>query len=180
MTAWTVAVVGGECTGKTALCQALAARLPGLWVPEYLREFVDALGRPPLAAEQAVICTTQIERESGARLAAQREGMRWVAADSAPIATAIYSDMYFRDRGLYAFAADHHATYRLTLVTDIDLIWTPDGFQRDGPAVRSEFHRRILEWLDASRLPYVRVTGAGPAREHAAIVALRALESAPR
>ena len=36
-----IAVIGAECTGKSSLCEALAERLPGLWVPEALREFCD-------------------------------------------------------------------------------------------------------------------------------------------
>src|SRR5215467_3293574 len=89
MTPRKVAVVGGECTGKTVLCQQLAARLPGLWVPEYLREFVDRRGRVPCAEDQPLIFAAQTEREAAATDAALKTALRWVACDSAPIATAI-------------------------------------------------------------------------------------------
>jgi len=34
-----VALIGAECTGKTSLAMAMARELPGLWLPEILREW---------------------------------------------------------------------------------------------------------------------------------------------
>jgi nicotinamide riboside kinase len=175
-----VAVVGGECTGKTRLCEALAALLPGVWVPEYLREFVEQRGRAPRAEDQATIFATQVERESAAVAAAERSNRRWVLCDSAPIMTAIYSDMYFADNSLYAPAERHHATYAFTLLTDTDLPWSPDGLQRESPAMRMRSHRRIRAWLRKHSVPFALVTGDGAARDAAAIAALRAVESSAR
>ena len=180
MTPFRIAVIGGECTGKTVLCEELAARLPGLWVPEYLREFVDQHGRVPLAGDQSSILATQIERAAAATDAAVKAALRWVACDSAPIATAIYSEMYFADRSLYAAAERHHAGYVLTLLTGLDLPWEPDGLQRDGPAVRVEFHGRVEAWLQTHSIRYALIEGTGDARTASAVSALRALEFAPR
>jgi nicotinamide riboside kinase len=175
-----IAVVGGECTGKTSLCEALAAGLPGSWVPEYLREFVDRLGRAPQASEQASVLAAQIERERAAVDAAVRESLPWVVCDSAPIVTAIYSDMYFDDRSLFALAERHHADYAFTLLTDTDLPWEADGLQRDGPAMRARSHARIRQWLIARGAPFVLVSGSEASRVAAAMDALRAVESSTR
>lgn len=175
-----IAVVGGECTGKTTLCQALAARLPGLWVPEYVREFVERRGRPPRETEQAAVVATQVEREEAALQAARRQGIRWVACDSAPIMTAIYSSLYFDDESLFAVATPHHATYACTLLTDIDLPWEADGAQRDSPAVRLQAHERIQVWLDENAIPFCLVSGTAEARVASAVAAVRAVESAAR
>jgi nicotinamide riboside kinase len=175
-----VAVVGGECTGKTVLCQQLADKLPAIWVPEYLREFVERRGRPPLAQEQQSILAAQIEKEAVARNTAAAAALRWVACDSAPVATAIYSEMYFGDSGLYERAIQHHATYAFTLLMDTDLAWEPDGLQRDGPVVRAEFHSRIETWLRTRGVRYALIGGDGDARSTAAISALRAVESQAR
>jgi nicotinamide riboside kinase len=180
MTPLKIAVVGAECTGKTVLCQALAARLPGIWVPEYLREFVERLGRAPMADEQAEIFAAQVEQEAVAIETAARSRVRWVACDSAPLVTAVYSDMYFDDQSLHAPAARHHASYVFTLLMDTDLVWQPDGLQRDGPAVRAEAHVRIEARLRASSAPFAVVSGDGETRLAAAIAALRALESEAR
>ena len=180
MTPRKIAIVGGECTGKTLLCETLANALPGLWVPEYLREFVDRHARVPALEDQAVILAEQIEREARALEGATAAGIPWVACDSAPIATAIYSAMYFDDHSVMALAERHHATYALTLLTDIDLPWEPDGVQRDGPAVRAEFDARIGAWLTERDIPFVRVRGHGMTRLACAVAALRALQSASR
>jgi nicotinamide riboside kinase len=176
----TIAIVGGECTGKTALCEALADALPAIWVPEYLREFVDRLGRAPAAAEQSSIFDVQVERERAAIEEAARTGKRWVAFDSAPIATALYSEMYFADRSLLARAQRHHRRYDLTLLADVDLPWLPDGLQRDGPAVRARFHAHVQRWLIAQGSPFVLISGSGGARLANARAALRAIESPAR
>jgi nicotinamide riboside kinase len=175
-----VAVVGGECTGKTSLCQALGAQLPGPWVAEYVREFVDRFKRAPHAHEQAAILAAQIEREQAALDAAGRSGAGWVVSDSAPIMTAIYSELYFADRSLYAIAERHHAQYAFTLLADIDMPWEPDGLQRDGPAMRAQSHARIRGWLLETNAPFMLVSGNEPARIAAAMQALRALESSSR
>lgn len=175
-----IAVVGGECTGKTLLCQALAAALPGLWVPEYLREFVDRHERVPTRADQGNIFDAQIRREADALAHAARAGVAWVACDSAPIATALYSAMYFDDRSLAEQAAQHHASYAFTLLTDIDLPWEPDGVQRDGPAVRAAFDERVHAWLAARGVPFARIGGEGSQRVDNAIAALRGLQSTAR
>jgi len=59
-----VAIIGAECVGKTELARGLAASLPGLWIPEYLREFCDRLRRTPRPPEQAHILAEQRRRES--------------------------------------------------------------------------------------------------------------------
>jgi nicotinamide riboside kinase len=175
-----IAVIGGECTGKTVLCEALAERLPGLWVPEFLREFVDARGRAPRSTEQAAIVATQVERERDALELARQGGVRWIVFDSAPIATAIYSSMYFGDASLLEAATRHHARYDLTLLAEPDLPWEPDGPQRDGPDMRAMFQERALVWLRRQRLAYVRIAGAGESRIGVALDAVRAVQSRPR
>ncbi len=160
-----VAVIGAECTGKTWLCSTLAARHGGLWVPESLREFVDRMGRAPRAEEQPLLLREQIERED-ASLARARAGAHTLAAfDSVPLATALYSRLYFDDDSLLARAVAHHRrAYDVTLLADIDLPWEPDGAQRDGPAMRARFHALLTACLDEHDITHVRVQGVGPAR----------------
>jgi nicotinamide riboside kinase len=40
-----VAILGAESTGKSTLAEALAMYYDTVWVPEYLREFVEVQGR---------------------------------------------------------------------------------------------------------------------------------------
>lgn len=175
-----IAVIGAECTGKTTLCRELAQALGGLWVPEYLREFVDRAGRTPLVHEQAALMAEQVAREAAAHEAALRAGQPLVALDSAPLVTALYSRLYFADHTLLDAATEHHRRYDLTLVTDIDLPWEADGLMRDGPDVRAQFHALLLDWLAGAGIDYTRVTGRHTERSAQALAPTRAHLAAQR
>jgi nicotinamide riboside kinase len=170
-----VAIIGAECVGKTELARRLAEELPGVWIPEYLREFCDRAGRTPQPHEQAHILAEQRRREDEAvRLAGQRQ-LGWVLADSAPLVTAAYSELLFADVSLRETAVVHHAGYHATLLLATDLAWVADGIQRDGPAVREAFHALLLERLAQAGVAYALVEGWGEARLQAGLAALRDL-----
>ena len=42
-----VVVTGSECTGKTTLATELAQHYDTVWVPEFLRQFVEEKGAAP-------------------------------------------------------------------------------------------------------------------------------------
>lgn len=170
-----VAIIGAECVGKTELAQRLAESLPGLWIPEYLREFCDRIQRTPRPEEQAHILDEQRRREQAAAARAEAQQLEWVLADSAPLVTAAYSEMLFEDISLHEQATVHHARYSATLLLAPDLPWVADGIQRDGPAVREAFHALLLQRLQQAGLPFVLVGGAGAERLRAASRALRDL-----
>lgn len=174
----TIAVIGAECTGKTTLCRALAARFGGGWVSEALREFVDRHGRPPRAEEQAALLHEQVTRERFAEAQAGAAAQPLVAFDSAPLVTALYSRLYFADDSLLAQATGHHLRYDLTLLADIDLPWLPDGLQRDGADVRARFHTLLTGWLQANALACTWVRGDGEARIEAAAATISAMLAA--
>lgn len=160
-----IAVIGAECTGKTSLCEALAVRHAGLWVPEALREFVDRAGRAPHVDEQAPMMWEQMEREAAAVQRARAGAHKLVAFDSVPLATALYSRLYFADDSLLAPALEHHRShYDITLVTDIDLPWEPDGLQRDGPDMRQRFHALLIDCLAQHAIEHTPVQGMGATR----------------
>jgi nicotinamide riboside kinase len=170
-----IAVIGAECVGKTALCEALAARLPGLWLPEYLREFCAAHARPPRRDEQARILATQVEREAATVADAARTGIGWVLCDSAPVITALCSVHYFDDHSLLAPALAHHRHYAATLLLLPDLPWVADGIQRDGPQVRALVHESLVALLARAGIAAQLIGGSGSERIALAVAALERL-----
>lgn len=179
-TAFVVAVMGAECTGKSTLVQQMHAALlaqgtAAALVPEELRAFSARMGRTPVAAEQQAIADAQTA--AIARAALQH---RVVLADTTALMTAVYSEQVFGDTGLYAPAARAHRIAGLTLLAATDLPWQGDGYQRDGPAARQAVDRLLRQALDRIGMPYAVVTGAGPARLRAAMAALqRAMAGQP-
>jgi NadR type nicotinamide-nucleotide adenylyltransferase len=155
-----VAILGAESSGKSTLAEALARHYGTVWVPEYLREFVDTHGRVPREQDQYGIARTQREREN----AAARSASRFLFCDTTPLMTAIYSRAYWHrvDEQLVRLASTHE--YTLTLVAAPDSPWVPDGLQRDSDEVRQAVHRMVLESLGERRIPFVVVSGSLPQR----------------
>jgi NadR type nicotinamide-nucleotide adenylyltransferase len=155
-----VAILGAESSGKSTLAEALAAHYGTLWVPEYLREFVDTHGRTPYEHDQAGIARIQQERED----AAAGRAHRFLFCDTTPLMTAIYSGIYWNrvDQQLEALARTH--AYALTLVAAPDGPWMPDGLQRSSDEVRQEVHRQVVKTLGERSIPFVLVQGSLPHR----------------
>lgn len=168
-----ICLIGAECTGKTALAQALAQQMGGLWVPEYLRQFTEQHGRTPQRQEQAQILDEQLRQESAALEAARQQGCAWVFCDTAPLLTAVYSDCVFGDASLYPRARALHARYALTLLLETDIPWVADGLQRDGAAIRARVQALIVRELGALRAPHARIAGTAQQRLLAATHAVR-------
>lgn len=152
-----VAILGAASSGKSTLAQALASRYQTLWVPEYLREFVDVQGRVPRADDQFHIASTQRARED----ALAGEAHQYLFCDTTPLMTAIYSRHYFGevDAPLAALAACHRQDYALTLVTAADIPWVADGLQRECEAVSITINRMLLDELALRGIPYLLIAG---------------------
>jgi NadR type nicotinamide-nucleotide adenylyltransferase len=150
-----VAILGAESTGKSTLAAELAAQYGTVWVPEYLREFVDTHERTPHEHEQFLIATTQLSREEEAA----RRARAYLFCDTTPLVTALYSRFYFGrvDAPLEALAATH--AYDFTIVTAPSTPWLPDGLMRESPEVRQTIHEQLLVMLDTLPVPYLLVDG---------------------
>ncbi|MFM7502982.1 MAG: AAA family ATPase [Betaproteobacteria bacterium] len=147
-----IAMLGGECTGKTKLAQSLAHTLKLGYVPETLRLFVGEHQRSPRQDEQEAILMAQCDAIDKALCGLDRAPIGPVfICDSSPWMTAIYSLQYFGDAGLFAKAKhlmlDLAGTYRfrwLHFHCADDIAWQADGVQRDGPGQRA-LSRLLIE-----------------------------------
>lgn len=154
-----VAVLGAESTGKSTLCAALAEYYDTLWVPEYLREFVEVRQRTPEEHEQIHIATTQLAREKIALENATPSGKNFLFCDTTPLMTAIYSRFYW-GRIEHSLAELARSTvYDHTVVTAPDGVWVADGLLRESPAVQQTIHDMLLARLAEMEIPYLLVAG---------------------
>jgi NadR type nicotinamide-nucleotide adenylyltransferase len=158
-----VAILGAESTGKSTLAATLAQRYGTLWVPEYLREFVDSRQRTPLEKEQLPIAATQIDREE----IAARSADKVLFCDTTPLMTAIYSRYYWGrvDSTLEALA--NGRSYDLTVVAAPDCPWSADGLQRESEEVRRIVHESLLGSLASLDIAYLLAAGTLEERVHA-------------
>lgn len=157
-----IAILGAESTGKSTLAPALAAHYRTLWVPEYLREFVDTRQRVPREDDQPGIARTQREREDA--LAASPAARRFLFCDTTPLMTAVYSRIYWGrvPSALLEMEAAHD--YAATFVAGLDLPWVPDGLQRESEEVRTRVHECLLAVLREQGIPFTLLEGDLPQR----------------
>ncbi len=172
---FTVALLGGESTGKSSLVQALhqhlvhRAGLRSVRVPEHLRQWCEGRGRAPWAHEQAALAA---EQSRLIQQAAASSDIDIVLADTTALVVAAYSAHYFQDSSLFSAALDAQRRCGLTLLMGLDLPWQADGLFRDSPGVRDAIDTLLRRELDAAGLAYQTVYGHGTARLQQALRAL--------
>jgi len=151
-------LLGGECTGKSALAERIGLETGAHVVDEYLRTFVENEGRAPRPEEQRAIFETQ-------RAWDQHPCSTSIhVADPIPGMTAVYSAVYFDDDSLLDQAIEDSTRFDLLIWCDTDIPWEPDGPQRDGPEFRAAAHavlaERVVPRLRDAGIPVVTVTGS--------------------
>jgi NadR type nicotinamide-nucleotide adenylyltransferase len=162
MTLRRIAILGAESTGKSTLAPALAARYGTLWVPEYLREFVETQRRVPFEHDQPVIARTQRAREEA--MAASPGARRFLFCDTTPLMTAVYSRIYWGRVPAELLEMEAAHDYAATLVAGLDLPWVPDGLQRESEEVRRQVHACLLAVLRERGIPFTLLEGDLPQR----------------
>ncbi len=159
-----VAVLGAESTGKTTLCRDLATHFGCLWVPEYMRTYLQA----KWDSEQLTctwddllpIAQGQIELEN--KLAQQAAKIlnnhRYLFSDTSLFELMVYSNWYYGDcpDALTKAALTHH--YDLMLLTDIDTPWVADDL-RDSPHQREEISAYFVHQLTIHNKPFHIISG---------------------
>jgi NadR type nicotinamide-nucleotide adenylyltransferase len=157
-----IAILGAESTGKSTLAPALAARYGTLWVPEYLREFVDTHQRVPYEDDQPGIARTQRAREDA--MAASMGARRYLFCDTTPLMTAVYSRVYWGRVPPELLEMEAAHDYAVTLVAGLDLPWVPDGLMRESEEVRQRVHECLLAVLRERGIPFTLLEGDLPQR----------------
>jgi NadR type nicotinamide-nucleotide adenylyltransferase len=151
-----IAILGAESSGKSTLAGALAARYNTVWVPEYLREFVELHARVPHEVDQADIARIQRERED----AAAKNASEFLFCDTTPLMTGVYSRHYWGRVDARTALLERRHDYAFTLVTAPDSPWEADGLQRDSEQVRQAVHERLVGLLREREIAFLLVSGS--------------------
>ncbi len=179
-----VAILGAECTGKTALMDslvqydALASRFFIQVLPELLRVFCEQHGRTPTQQEQLSLFDAQCRSLEKSRLLtmAPLSKPTLVISDCGPITTALYSELIFNDSSLLDQATlFHRQQIDLHFVLEPEFEWSADPlpFMRDGVAAQTQFAERLNQWIDATTgIVWVRLSGSPQQRLERASAAI--------
>ena len=132
----------------------LAEALGTVWVPEYARTYLEALGRDPAYEDMALIGKGQAASEAALAPSAER----FLVTDTDALETAVWSEALFgrTDPALAALAAAQR--YDLTLLCATDVPFEPDPV-RYLPDARQTFFDACEAALTAHGRRYVVLRG---------------------
>jgi nicotinamide riboside kinase len=191
-----IVVIGPESTGKSTLCEQLAAHYQTLWVKEYAREYLEQHGTDYGFEDLYKIAVGQLRgEESGIRSRHQREGIGRDIPDNSKAANLQPSTFNFQpifiDTDLYVIKVwsefvfnkiDNRILteiakrkYDLYLLCDIDLPWIKDNL-REYPDLktREKLFYYYKEEMLQQELPWVIISGSYSERLEKAIEAVNA------
>lgn len=149
-----VAIVGPECTGKTALSKALASHYQTQWVPEFARTYIDNLNRPYNRADLLAISLGQLKSEA----VLAKDANRLLICDTNLIVIKVWSEFKYGtcdEEILELLRIQHYDHYFLT---DIDIPWEDDP-QREHPDKREYFLNIYQNELIQHNIPFTRISG---------------------
>ena len=168
-----VVVTGSECTGKTTLASALAEHFDTVWVPEFVRMFVEEKGAAPELADVEAIARGQMALED--QIAPEASGL--LIQDTDLLSTVIYSRHYYGDWPAWIEDELRTRAGDLYLLAGIDVPWGPDGDQRDRGDRRTEMQELFRAALSERGYRWVAVSGPPAQRIETAISAIEDLLS---
>jgi len=173
-----VVIIGPESTGKSTLCEQLAAHYNTQWVKEYAREYLLTNGREYGFDTLLEIAKGQIAGEEGAvgsgLWASKLPTGNW------PLVF-IDTDMYVMKVWCeYVFEKCHHwilnqiveRKYDLYLLCNVDLPWVKDEL-REYPDLesRKKLYHHYKDILVNQHVPWVEISGSYEERLQIAIAA---------
>ena len=158
-----VAIIGPECTGKSALSEFLAEKFNTVWVPEYARAYIDNLRRPYNENDLLTIAHGQIRIEDEW----VRDANAVLFCDTNLYVIKVWSQFKFGtvDPEILKIIADRK--YDLYLLTYVDIPWEEDP-QREHPDKREELYNIYKLEMQQQRVPFIEIKGDREARQSTA------------
>lgn len=154
-----VVLFGPESTGKTTLAEQLAGYYNTVWVPEYMRTYLERKWeeKKELITQDDLIPIAKGQLAHEAELAKKAEKL--LICDTNLLELKVYSEYYYE--GYCPETIRKEATknnYDIYLLTYIDTPWEPDRL-RDRPNNREELFALFEAELIKNQFPYVILKG---------------------
>lgn len=175
-----VVLFGPESTGKTTLAMQLAEHFNTLWVPEYMREYLqekwDSKREKCTMEDLMPIAEGQMKLENETTKLANE----LLICDTNLLEIKVYSQHYYNNYcpvEIEKFAKKN--AYDLYLLTFIDVPWKFDNL-RDSPDEREEMFRTFETELTNYHLQYQILKGSEVERFEAAVIMITKLLKAKK
>ncbi len=180
-----IVVVGPESTGKSTLCERLAAHYNTIWVKEYAREYLLTNGTDYTFENLLDVAKGQLRLEEEGMLQLENK----LAAGSAHLPFTIHHSPLFIDTDQYVmktwceFVFDKchqwildqiaERKYDLYLLANIDMPWIKDEL-REYPdyKTRERLYHHYKDIMINQKVPWVDISGSYEERVKKAIAAV--------
>lgn len=164
-----IVLFGPESTGKTTLAKQLAEHFKTLWVPEYMREYLqqkwDSKGEKCTMDDLTLIAEGQMQVENEtAKLVNEL-----LICDTNLLEISVYSQYYYNGfcpEQIKKYAKEN--TYDLYFLTSVDVPWEIDDL-RDSPDERQKMFRTFETQLKDYHLQYEILIGSEVERFESAV-----------
>ncbi|UJP66108.1 AAA family ATPase [Mongoliitalea daihaiensis] len=151
-----VVIIGPESTGKSTLAQQLAAYFQCPWVPEFAREYLDALDRSYTFGDLLPIAKGQLDSED--QLAEQAKNI--LICDTDLHVIKVWSEHKYGKLDAWVDEQVQKRVYDLYLLTAIDIPWEEDPMrEHPDPAMREYFWNLYLRLIAQTGIPYEVIAG---------------------
>jgi NadR type nicotinamide-nucleotide adenylyltransferase len=163
-----IVIIGPESTGKSTLCEQLAAHYNTQWVPEYAREFLNTYGTNYTFENLGEIAKGQLEGEQLAinNMELEFGNIHYGAAKAKPLfidtdlyVMKVWSEIVFNKCDNKILTQITQRSYDLYLLCNTDLPWVKDSL-REYPDLKTRekiYHHykdamlnQNTEWVDIS------------------------------
>ena len=161
-----IVIIGGESTGKSTLCEQLAAHYHTVWVNEFAREYLEHLGREYTQADLVEIAKGQLAMEEKQLSLANK----FLFCDTDLHVLKVWSD--YKYGSCDEFISDHIITekYDAYILTSPDFPWEEDPLrEHPEPELREYFFNTYLSMIKETGLPYCVVEGDKVSRLETAV-----------
>ena len=169
-----IAIVGPECSGKTTLCEALAAHFGCMWVKEHARAHLEEHGPDYTEQDLLNIAMGQVLAEGEAQKLAQQAGVDLTFCDTDMITIRIWSEEVFGRCAAELISLSEERHYDHWLLCRPDIPWEPDPL-RENPHDRHRLFNVYDAMLKMMGKPYTVVEGEWERRMAIAVKVVDAL-----
>ena len=177
-----IAIIGPESTGKSTLCEQLAAHYHTLWCPEFAREYLLEHGMDYSYDDLLTIAKGQVTlEEKFIQLTIDNSQLATAEADPLFIDTEMYvmkvwCEFVFDKCHQYILDQISERKYDLYFLCNVDLPWTPDEL-REYPDIetRQKLYQIYKDIMTNQTVPWVEISGDDEKRFEIAVRAVDAL-----
>lgn len=171
-----IVVIGPESTGKSVLCEQLAAHYQTLWCPEYAREYLIMLGKPYTYDDLLIIAQKQQEMAEQFIADAVAKNFPTIFFDTDMHVMKVWCEVVFGKCHPWIIEQLSLQEADLYLLCKPDIPWVDDGL-REYPdlEVRQDLFEVYRELLANQQKPWVEISGNYSHRLQTATIAVNAL-----